>query len=207
MPPIHDRWIGFWSRLGAAGKPEPPYRELAARYAEPHRAYHTLDHISHCLDELDGARAQAREPLSIEMALWYHDAVYDPRAADNEEKSAAVAVEVLRAAGLPEDFGRRVAELIRSSTHRSVAEDPDARLFADIDLSILGQPEDVFDEYERRVRKEYPWVPEGAFRAGRAAILRRFLERPALYGTEHFRGKYERAARENLDRSLRRLAP
>ena len=139
------------------------------------------------------------------MALWYHDAVYDPRAADNEVKSAALALEVARAAGLPEALGGRVAELIRASTHRSAPDDPDTRLFADIDLSILGQPEGAFDEYERHVREEYGWVPEAAFRSGRAGILRSLLGRPVLYGTPIFREKYEASARRNLERSLLKL--
>jgi predicted metal-dependent HD superfamily phosphohydrolase len=203
--PDEARWRSLWKRLAAGSDPDGPFGELVARYSEPHRAYHTMAHVRHCLDELDAARSAARDAEAVELALWYHDAVYDPRASDNEERSAGLAVEVARGAGLPDEFGRRVAGLIRASTHRSAPDDPDTRLFADIDLSILGRPEAAFDEYERQVRTEYAWVPEAAFRAGRSAILRSFLERPTLYGTELFRQKYERSARANLDRSLQRL--
>jgi predicted metal-dependent HD superfamily phosphohydrolase len=204
--PHRRRWRSLWTRLGASGAPDPVFESLAARYAEPHRAYHTLVHIEHCLGEFEEARSLAREPSAVELALWFHDAVYDPSAMDNEEKSAAWAVEVARNAGLAEALGRRVAGMILESTHRALPADPDARIFADIDLAILGQPEGVFDEYERQVRREYAWVPEPLFRANRAAILRSFLQRPALYGTDFFRGKYQNAARSNLERSLLRLS-
>ena len=199
---LDGAWRALWSRLGSTGDPEPLFQELAARYSEPHRAYHTLAHVSHCLDEFEAVRTQARDPAAVELALWMHDAVYDPRAKDNEEKSAGLAIVILRHAGLPEALGSTVADMIRASTHRAVPDDSDTRLFADIDLSILGQPAPVFDEYERQVRREYAWVPEALFRAGRGAIVRSFLERPAIYGTDCFRAKYEEAARANLTRSL-----
>ena len=202
---MEARWRAFWARSGAKGNSLPPFRDLAGRYAEPHRLYHTFAHIGLCLKEYDAVRPEARQPDAVEMAIWYHDAVYDPRAADNEERSARLALDVAESAGLA--IGSRTAELIRASTHRSVPDDPDTRLFADIDLSILGQPGEVFDEYERGVRKEYAWVPEAAFRAGRSGILRSFLARPSIYGTGGFRARYENAARSNLERSLRSLTP
>jgi predicted metal-dependent HD superfamily phosphohydrolase len=202
---MKDRWLTFWARAGAAGDPLPPWEFLSARYGEPHRAYHTLRHVAHCLDELGAARALARDPVAVEMALWYHDVVYDPRAKDNEERSAEIAARAAVAMGLPAAAGLRVADLIRVSTHAGLAPDPDAQLFADIDLSILGQPAEAFDEYERQVRAEYAWVPDPAFRAGRAAILQSFLDRPSIYASEFFRRTYEESARRNLSRSLQKL--
>ena len=202
---MKERWLTFWTLAGAAGDPEPPWTLLSARYSEPHRAYHTLRHVAHCLDEFDAVRGLAREPVAIEMALWYHDAVYDPRAKDNEERSAVLATEVASRMGLSAARTLRVADLIRVSTHTGLAPDPDAQLFADIDLAILGRPSGDFDEYERQVRVEYGWVPEPAFRAARAAILKSFLDRPSVYGSEFFRRKYEESARRNLEDSLRKL--
>lgn len=204
--PTSPRWRALWTRLGATGDPEPPHRDLLARYAEPHRAYHTIAHIAHCLAELETVRAAARDADAVELALWFHDAVYDPRAKDSEERSALLLLETARAAGIPAERAGRIAAMIRASTHRSLSEDADTRLFADIDLAILGQAPEAFDRYEVDVRKEYDFVPEPAFRAGRGSILRAFLARPALYGTELFRNKYEAAARANLDRSLGRLS-
>jgi predicted metal-dependent HD superfamily phosphohydrolase len=202
---MKDRWIKFWAAAGATGDPEPEWRTLAARYAEPHRAYHTLAHIGHCLDEFEEVRGLAADPVAVELALWYHDAVYDPRATDNETRSAELARGAAGAMGLAREQAERAAALILVSTHQAQAEDPDAQLFADIDLSILGRPSAIFAEYERQVRVEYAWVPEPAFRAGRSAILKSFLDRSSLYATPHFRKKYEDMARLNLSVSLKRL--
>lgn len=202
---MKKRWLKFRSLVGATGDPEPEWRSLESRYGEPHRVYHTLRHIGHCLDEFEGARPLAADPAAVEMALWYHDAVYDPRAEDNEERSAALAARAAETMGLPRAFGERVASLILVSAHRTPAAGSDPQLFADIDLAILGRPDAEFDEYERQVRAEYAWVAEPVFRAGRSAILESFLERPAIYGTDFFRKRYEATARQNLSRSIARM--
>jgi len=197
-----DRWLRFWAAAGARGDPSAPWEALAARYSEPHRAYHTLRHIEHCLEEFEGVRAAARDPVAVEMALWYHDAIYDPRRRDNEEQSALLAEGTASTAGLAPGFARRVGDLIRVSTHRKSASDPDGRLFADVDLAILGQPIEAFTEYEHQVRLEYAWVPLEEFRAGRARILEAFLDRFSVYATPAFQEKYEKQARLNLTASL-----
>lgn len=202
---MKERWMKFWTGSGASGDPEAPWRDLSARYAEPQRAYHTLRHVAHCLDEFEAARGLARDAAAVELALWYHDAVYDPRAGDNEDRSAELAARAAAGMGFGPDRAGRVAELIRASTHRGLAGDPDVQLFADVDLSILGQTGALFDEYERNVRWEYAWVPEPAFRAGRSAILSSFLVRPSIYGTSFFREKYEATARRNLLESIARM--
>ncbi|HLY74514.1 MAG TPA: N-methyl-D-aspartate receptor NMDAR2C subunit [Planctomycetota bacterium] len=199
---LPDRWRGFWAAAKAQGDPAALWEPLAARYEEPHRAYHTLRHIEHCLEEFDAVRGEARDPVAIEMALWYHDAVYDTRRRDNEERSAVLAERSAAVAGLAPEFARRVGDLIRISTHRKSASDPDGRLFADVDLAILGQPSEAFKEYERQVRLEYAWVPLEAFRAGRAKILESFLDRFSVYATPAFQEKYEKRARLNLTSSL-----
>jgi predicted metal-dependent HD superfamily phosphohydrolase len=107
--------------------------------------------------------------------------------------------------GLPQALGDRVAGLILVSTHQALASTPDAQLFADIDLAILGRPTAVFAEYERRVRAEYAWVPDREFRSARSTILKSFLDRPSIYVTSHFRRKYEEPARLNLSVSVKHL--
>jgi len=197
-----DRWMRFWTAANAKGDPAAPWEFLASRYSEPHRAYHTLRHIEHCLDEFEAVRQEARDPVAVEMALWYHDAIYDTRRRDNEELSAVLAEQTAAAAGLSPAFGRRVGDLIRVSTHKKSAADPDGRLFADVDLAILGQEPEAFTEYERQVRQEYAWVPEPEFRAARAKILEVFLDRFSVFATPAFVDKYEKQARLNLTASL-----
>ena len=199
---LEERWRRFWSASRAQGDPGVPWRALSACYREPHRAYHTLRHIEHCLEEFEPVRHEARDPIAVELAIWYHDVVYDTHRRDNEERSAVLAEEVATAAGLGSDLARRAGDLIRISTHRKPATDPDARLFADVDLAILGQPPEAFAEYERQVRQEYEWVAEEVFRAARAPILETFLDRFSIYMTDPFREKYEKTARANLTASL-----
>jgi len=199
---LKDRWRRLWKAAGAAGNPAGPWKTLSAAYSEPHRAYHTMRHIGHCLEEFEEARGEAKDPVAVEWALWYHDAIYDTHRRDNEERSAVLAETSVKDAGLPAALARRVGDLIRVSTHRKPATDPDARLLADVDLAILGRPPEEFSEYERQVRREYAWVAEREFRAGRATILVTFLDRFSVYVTPHFQEKYEKQARLNLTASV-----
>lgn len=200
-----QKWQALWKRLGAQGDASMVYNDLVARYSEPHRAYHTLQHIGHCLDELEQVRNLAINPDAIELALWYHDAVYDTKAKDNEERSATLAVEMARDVSLPNNLGQSVANLIMTTKHSATSGDSDVQLLMDIDLSILGQPEYRFDEYERQVRRDYEWMPYKQFVAGRLAILKSILDRPNIYATQFFRNKYETQARRNITRSIKKL--
>jgi predicted metal-dependent HD superfamily phosphohydrolase len=178
---------------------------LAELYEEPHRTYHKLAHIEHCLSEFDDARELAEQPLEVEFAIWFHDAIYDPRANDNEERSAALAQEVARVIGLADGFGARVADLVLASKHTADPQGMDAEILVDVDLAILGASENLFDAYEAGIRKEYHFVPKMIFRVKRAQILKAFLDRKTIYSKAHFREKYEKRARENIKRSLARL--
>ncbi|MDA2922988.1 N-methyl-D-aspartate receptor NMDAR2C subunit [Patescibacteria group bacterium AH-259-L07] len=201
-----QRWVELWQRIGAYGDPLPVYKNLVTRYAEPHRAYHTLSHIVHCLDEFDLVRDIATNPNAIEMAIWYHDVIYNTRRTDNEEKSAAIAQRVVKSARLPKSFGKRVAELIIATKHDILPEHTDKQILVDVDLSILGQSEETFDEYEQQIRKEYDRVvPETVFNEKRSSILKSFLKRPSIYLTSFFREKYEAQAQQNIERSRKRL--
>ncbi len=201
---LERRWIDLWNRIGAKGDPVPRFHNLVARYGEPGRHHHGLGHIESGLDLLDAHPALARDRDAVEFAWWLHDAFYDPSREDNEELSAGLAVLTTIEADLPESFSHTVADLILATRHRGeVITDPDTRLLVDIDLSILGQPESVFDEYERNIWKEYEeTVPVDTFRTERARILREFLERPFLFETSFFRTRYEAQARRNVTKSL-----
>ena len=194
-------WRESWSGLGAV-PPERLLGELSARYCEPHRAYHTLQHLDECFAALAPVRHLAERLPELELALWFHDAVYDTHAADSEERSARWAEECLRAAGVRAEETSRIGGLILETRHAVRPEAPDARLLVDVDLAILAAAVPRFEEYERQVRQEYDWVPEPAFRAGRARILQGFVDRPSIYSTSWFAERLEARARENLRRSL-----
>jgi predicted metal-dependent HD superfamily phosphohydrolase len=197
---VDRRWRGLWQRLGAEGDASAVFAELCDAYAQPHRAYHNAVHIEDCLCQFDLARAEAERPDEVEAALWFHDAVYDPHDADNEERSAAWASRVLTEVGVSPDRRERIAALILTTKHDREPDGRDAALLLDVDLSILGREPEAFAAYDRAIRQEYQWVPEADYRTGRAAILERFLRRPAIYHTEFFRRRLESAARRNLER-------
>ncbi len=207
---LHDRnyrrWLALWERLGASGNAFDVFRCLVWRYGEMCRSYHTLEHIDHCLTEFEQVRRFAKNPDAVEWAIWYHDAVENPKEKDNVEQSTALATLVIKNVGLPDSFGQLVANLIMTSKHSVIPTDPDARLFVDIDLSILGQDEDYFDEYELRICREYDWMSKEKFVAGRSAILKSFIDRSSIYSTQFFRDKYEARARQNITRSLAQLS-
>lgn len=195
----------MWKELGAAS-PDPKLRgELIARYSEPHRKYHTLQHLDECFEKLDEIRTLAERPAEIELALWFHDAIYNVKRRDNEKKSADWARTSALAAGAPAETCNRVHALVMATRHKAVPQDRDAELLVDVDLSILGAALERFDEYERQVREEYAWVPDFLFRRERRAILKDFLARPRIYGSAHFHGRYEEQARSNIGHSLARL--
>jgi predicted metal-dependent HD superfamily phosphohydrolase len=196
---LKKAWARCFADLGVES-PGGAFADVVARYREPHRAYHTVQHLDECLSYWDEAHA----PSEIGLALFYHDAIYDMHAHDNEERSARLAMEVLGGA-LPHAALDRIADLILATKHDAAPATDAAMLLVDIDLSILGAALGRFDEYERQVRAEYNWVPEADFRTGRARILRAFLERPVLYGTPFFHDRLEMRARQNLRRSLAAL--
>jgi len=199
-----ERWRAAWLALDA-NPPDGLLAEVVLRYREAGRHYHTLQHLGECFAMLDGARHLAERPAEIELALWFHDAVYDTRAHDNEGTSAAWAERSLIAGGVSRVVGRRVSELVLATRHDAIPGDDDTRLLVDIDLSILGAAPPRFDEYEQQVRQEYAWVPDDAFRIGRARVLSAFLERATIYNTPWFIERLEHQAQENVSRSLRAL--
>lgn len=199
------RWSALWQRLGVEAPPG-LFDKLVTGYTEPQRAYHNLNHIEFCLDQFAAVRTLAVQPAVVEAAIWFHDAIYDPRRTDNEERSAAWAASALTGAGVDPALGQQVADLILATKHDRPPTDGDMALLLDIDLAILGQPPALFEQYEQAIRQEYHWVAEEVFGSRRAAILRRFLNRERIYVTEPFYARYELQARWNLTRSVAKLA-
>jgi predicted metal-dependent HD superfamily phosphohydrolase len=204
-PPVSaltGRFTALLSRLGATGDTTALATDLLAAWSAPDRAYHNRRHLEDCLAQLDRAKADPPTRDLVEAALWFHDAVYDPRAGDNEERSAAWAAEALPAAGVAPDVAGRIAGLVRLTAGHGPASDLAGQLVCDIDLSILGRPVELFDSYDRGIRAEYAWVPEPAYRAARARILEDLLRRDPLFQTPAFRRRFETRARANLQRAL-----
>jgi predicted metal-dependent HD superfamily phosphohydrolase len=199
------RFVALARRLGATADSSLVASELLTRWAEPVRTYHSLRHLDDCLQQLDAAPTDGADSDLAEAALWYHDAVYDPRRGDNEVRSADLAREQLTTLGVVPDRVARVASLVLLTRHHERPEDAAGRLVCDIDLSILGRPAEEFERYDREIRAEYRWVPEAHYRHERAAVLRGFLGRNPLYLTPYFRDRYEQPARTNLLGAIARL--
>lgn len=200
-----DDWNQCFADLGLRPPKDEAFQDLNRRYHEKHRAYHTLQHIGECFEQFRDARTVARSPGAVGIALWYHDAIYDTHAQDNEEKSADLACSILESAGADAGVLGDVRALILATRHSALPQTLDEGFLVDIDLSILGAEQSRFDEYERQVRKEYGWVDETMFRAVRAQILKGLLERTRIYTTQPFRDRLESKARANLSRSITTL--
>lgn len=198
-------WNLAWNELGAARPDAALHKQVIGCWSEPHRRYHTLQHLRECLDTFEAVRDLASRPGEVAVALWFHDAIYDVRRDDNELRSAEWAHGCVLEAGCPQPTARRVHALVMATCHDVMPEDPDAQLLVDVDLSILGAAPARFDESDRQIRAEYAHVPDAEYRQNRRQVLSAFLARAHIYSTAHFREALEARARENLQRALARL--
>jgi predicted metal-dependent HD superfamily phosphohydrolase len=186
--------------------------ELSALYGGEGRHYHNLAHVEAMLSLARDHRELLDDLEAIKAAIWFHDAIYDSKAKDNEARSAALAEQKLHGRTSAVRLNRISAMILATATHQlpglgDAAAERDAALFLDMDLAILGAAPEAFDLYERAVRREYDWVEEPMWRAGRGEVLRTFLARPHIFHTEEFRSRFEPQARRNMARSLEVLAP
>ncbi len=193
--------------LALIGVSEPGeiFSELASAYRDPSRHYHSESHINECLNQFDSYRHLVANPASVEVAFWFHDAVYDTARSDNELRSAQWAERYLNEMGVQPTVVTAIADMINAtSTHKVNSED--AKIMLDIDLGILGTEPAVFEAYDDAIRAEYHWVPWTQYREGRVRILRSFLDRERIYQTDELFAKLESQARENLERKIDQLS-
>ncbi len=201
MNDLLSRWHATLAALQRTGPlVEELGRDLLHRWDEPQRHYHTLAHLRTLLDLVSGAAA------TVVLAVWFHDAIYDPRSSQNEAESAQLAREQLARLTLdPDQIDEVVRLVLLTRTHTTSPDDEAGQLLLDADLAILGEKSETYDAYAAAIRREYDWVTESAYRQGRAEVLTRFLEREHLYFTERFRASHEERARANLLRELAAL--
>jgi predicted metal-dependent HD superfamily phosphohydrolase len=177
--------------------------DLLRRYAEPHRRYHTTRHLADVLDRVGELAGEADDVSAVRLAAWFHDAIYDPSRDDNEERSAALAEELLAGAGLAAETIAEVARLVRlTTTHAPAGGDRNGAVLCDADLAILAADPERYAAYAAAVREEYADVPDDVFRRGRAVVLRDLLALPALFHTAAARERWEAAARHNAETEL-----
>jgi predicted metal-dependent HD superfamily phosphohydrolase len=203
---LEDRWKKLWKKLHAETVPQEVFETLTQAYSSTDRFYHNLTHIHSCFSIFDQTKFLAAYPEEVELAIWFHDAVYDTRRDDNEQKSAEWAEKVISQSGLGGGIAKKVSGLILATRHRAEVWDTDAQLLVDVDLSSLGADPETFWQYEDNIRKEYAWVPDGLFRSRRTEILRSFLNREYIYYHEQYRGMFEGKARFNLKQAVAKLS-
>ncbi|MGB5638160.1 MAG: hypothetical protein WBM63_03475 [Sedimenticolaceae bacterium] len=200
---LRRRFVALWQRClkpGAGSDPAAVWKEVARRYAEPHRHYHDKGHLVHCLEQLDLAAGEIRQPDQVEMAIWFHDVINEPGVKDNEQQS----IELFRqlAAGVMDSaFISAVADLILVTTHSRTPDAPDHRFICDIDLASFGCPWECFEKDSVAVKAEFQGPDEDYYR-GKKAFLTSLLARPKIFLTDFFNQRYERQARNNIGRLL-----
>lgn len=206
---LRKRWRSTVARLGAVPSgSDPVLRLLVGRYSEPHRRYHTLHHVADVLehvDELITAGEPVVDPVAVELAAWFHDAIYQPGGPDNEARSAQLATEALSGLGLDTSRVERVADLVLA-TARHVPDGPDAAVLCDADLAVLGRDREGYLRYARQIRSEWSHLDDARYRRGRIAVLRGFLERPLPYHTRSMRSRRGAALAENIRDEIDRLS-
>lgn len=179
---------------------------LFTGYHTPYRAYHNLNHIAACLQSAQPYLHQTDDPIAVQLAIWFHDLIYNTQANDNEQQSAQYAYQSLQFAGVSDSLLAEVPRLILTTqTHQAEADDRNAHLLLDADLAILGAAATIYQQYAQAIREEYHWVPDDAYRQGRGRVLQQFHQRPRLYFTEPYTIQLEAQARRNIQQEIETL--
>jgi predicted metal-dependent HD superfamily phosphohydrolase len=201
---IRERLHADWRELASsihvpeAGM-EGAFADLAARYSDRSRFYHNLDHLDEVLTTVSHLREQASNLAAVRFAAWFHDAIYDSRASDNEERSADLAVATLSRLQVSPELTTAVRRLILlTKQHRAAPDERDGQVLLDADLAILGASPERYAAYSRAIHQEYAWVPEEQYRTGRRQVLEGFLRRERLYYLDAMYIALETQARRNL---------
>jgi len=172
---------------------------LVAAYTEPQRHYHTVQHIVECLELFHQVKAQLNDPVAVELAIWFHDAVYNPQVKDNEQQSTQLMYK--HCVGiLTQSVLDKVSQWIIATQEHQPSKQHDLNYLLDIDLAILASPSERFAEYEQQIQQEYAWVDAEIYKVKRAEVLQHFYHMQPLYQTEYFRKHFEQNAKVNLSK-------
>ncbi|WP_040810820.1 HD domain-containing protein [Nocardia concava] len=202
---VHADLLDRWTKL-AGPQAQAVGEDLVRRYSEPHRRYHTVEHLAAMLSVIDDLAADAEDLDAVRYAAFFHDAVYAMDGGDNEEASARLAETTLPTLGIDPETVAEVARLVRlTGGHHPDPADRNGAVLCDADLAILAADESAYAAYTAAVRAEYAHVPDDLFRAGRAAVLAALADQPNLFRTPTARSRYEAAARANLAAELSAL--
>ena len=194
-------WLSLMSNMGFNANCD-TYEELKKRYQEKHRKYHTVAHIESVLLELNNSRHIAENECAVELALWFHDAIYNPFSRTNERDSADLAVAFISKNGGSKALEETVRALILATEHHSSLTLNDQKLIVDIDLSILGSSESEYAKFGAAIRNEYKYVPWFLFRKKRVELLEYFLDRASIFSHQYYIDVLEQRARLNIQHEI-----
>lgn len=228
MQVLLKRWTELCARLGVTGDAVTAAgRKIVDSYDEAGRHYHDRAHLGSVLHHLDWAKENVTETQglfdpekqklfdTVELALWYHDVVYNPKAQDNEAQSRNRLLTEARQLGIAEDVAKEAAALVDVTARHMTARGRAENIMVDCDLASLGETPTAFMRNNANIRKEYAHVPAPLFTVGQNKIMGAFLKEKRIYKTEAFYRCYEEQARKNLAaltaspiwRVLRRFLP
>ena len=202
---LKTRWINLFQQYADADYLCKGFDDLVQRYAEPHRHYHTLVHVVTCLNIFDKAIDNISDSFCVETAIWFHDVIYTPQKGDNEYASAKHAKSFLSNIHVEEEKISKIENLICLTKHPTSPSSDDEKYLIDIDLMILGAEPEIYEEYDRSIKKEYSFVPNLLYKKGRKKLLKSFIEKNSIYETNFFIQRFEKQARDNLKKTIHSL--
>lgn len=182
--------------------------EIVSYYSQRHRAYHNLNHLYDIFTKLESHHSSIQDLPALQLAIWYHDIIYQALSKQNEIKSAMLCSKRLKENNIGSDYREKVFKLITSTKSHIVedwktkAEKKDNAYLLDLDLSILGGDKKQYELYTQQIRKEYKFVPSILYNRGRKKVLNHFLKMERIFKTDYFYEKYEKRAIENIKREL-----
>ena len=181
------------------------FEKIIKEYQSDDRFYHNSDHIYNFLNYLQQHKENIINWKVLNLAVWFHDVIYDPKEKDNEEKSAQYARIKLKELGIPEDVIIQVEKFIKATKTHEATDNNDLEFFLDGDLAILGSDEAQYKTYAQKIRREYLWVPDEQYKLGRKKVLEKFLQRKNIFFTQNACDQFEEKARQNLNREIEQL--
>ena len=179
--------------------------EVEKNYSGKKRHYHTLLHLENLLTKLTEVKSEIQHWEAILFTLFYHDIIYTALKSDNEENSALLAEKRMQQLSVSNDIIERCKNQILATKSHSKSTDSDTNYFTDADLSVLGQPWEIYSLYYKNVRKEYAIYPDFIYNTGRKKVIQHFLSMNSIYKTDYFYNQFEKVAKENLMKELSSL--
>jgi len=181
------------------------WNEIAEKYSSSKRYYHNLNHINELVSLLNIYKSSICDLEIVQLAIFYHDVIYNAIKKDNEFKSAIFCKKHLEKTSLPKEKLEKCYNYILATKNHETNNENDLNYLLDFDLSILSSQDIDYEIYLKQIRKEYSFFPDIIYNAGRKKVLQYFLKQKKIYKTDEFYVKFEKKARENLNNELIKL--